>query len=417
MRSASESAGTNSARPPRRVVLISGAGIAGSALAYWLVRYGFTPVIVERAPAFREGGYMIDFWGVGYDVAEQMSLVQPLRATGYEIDRAIYVDERGRPRSGIGGDLLRKALGNRFFSIERGDLARVIFDRVAPHIETIFGDSVVTIDECEDGVEVAFEKEPPRRFDLVVGADGLHSVVRRLCFGAEDHFERHLGYYTASFAVRGYPHRDEGIYLSYTAPGRQVSRYALRDDRTVFFFVWTEDRMTRIASHDLAAQRALLQRRFGSDGWECPRILDLLDETDDLYFDAVSQIRMTSWSSGRVALVGDAAYCPSLLAGEGAAFAMAGAYLLAGELAKAAGDHIAAFAKYEAQFRPFIERKQKSAASFAGSFAPRTKFGLFIRDQVLRLMNLPLVTSLVMRRFVSDRFALPHYSESDHVTA
>ena len=246
----------------------------------------------------------------------------------------------------------------------------------------------------------------PRAFDLAIGADGLHSRVREERFGPREPLERYLGYYAASFSTAGYPKRDEHTYLSYAAPGRQISRYALREGRSAFLFVFKSRQ--KILAQDLAAQKKILRQTFSGETWiEWPEIARRLEACDELYFDAVSQIELPAWSRGRTALVGDAAYCPSLLAGEGSAFAMAGAYILARELDSAGGDHARAFSNYERRFRPFIERKQKSARAFASSFAPETSFGLFVRDQVLRLSGIPAIGDFLMGRFVADRFLLP----------
>jgi len=393
----------------RKSVLIAGAGIAGPALAYWLRERGFEPTIVERAQKFRTGGYVIDFWGVGYDVAERMGLRPFLQDVGYANDRAVFVNCDGSKRSEIGGNTLRRALGNRFVSIQRGDLAGMIFAMVADKTETIFGDEIFAIEEREERVEVTFRRGSMRSFDYIVGADGLRSTVRTRIF-MDTPVRQFLGYYAASFVAEEYPRRDEGIYLSFAAPGRQVSRYALRDGKTGFLFVLRSDERLIQAEHDVAAQIDLLCRTFDRDGWEeWPEIRRRLESCTDLYFDAVSQVHLPAWSKGRIALVGDAAYCPSLLAGEGAAFAMAGAYILAGELGRMAGDHAAAFQNYERKFRPFIEQKQRSARRFAGSFAPRTQLGLFVRDAVLRLSALPAVADWLMARYVKDAFTLPDY--------
>jgi 2-polyprenyl-6-methoxyphenol hydroxylase-like FAD-dependent oxidoreductase len=391
-------------------VLVVGAGIAGPTLAYWLRRRGFEPVLVERAPHFREGGYMIDFWGVGFDVAAQMKLVPRIREVGYIIDRIKFVNERGKTTSEMGGDIFRRALGDRFISLPRGDLAKAIFDNIAGEIEVIFGDSVTSIREEAAGVEVSFERTTPRRFDLVAGCDGLHSTVRQIIFGPEENFEKYLGYYSASFLTTNYPHREDRTYTSYAAPARQISRYALRDDRVAFLFVFAREQT--LAGH---LQRIdaikILRDTFACDSWvELSEIMKRLDACSGLYFDSVSQIRMPAWSKGRTVLVGDAAYCPSLLAGEGAAFAMAGAYILAGELQHAGGDYLRACRMYEERFRPFIERKQRSAEQFAASFAPRTRLGLRVRDLVLRATSFRLVSDRLMHRFVTDRFVLPDYS-------
>jgi 2-polyprenyl-6-methoxyphenol hydroxylase-like FAD-dependent oxidoreductase len=392
----------------QQTVLVSGAGIAGPTIAYWLLRRGFTPVLIERAPRFREGGYMIDFWGVGFDVAERMGLIPALRRAGYLIDRIKFVAKDGRQRSGLGGNAFQRTLGDRFLSIQRGDLAHAIYHMIENDVEAIFGDSIAAIRQNQDCVKVTFEHGRPRAFDLVIGADGLHSAVRTALFGPLEKFEHYLGYYAASFLTSDYPWRDEHTYMSYAAPGRQISRYALREDRTAFFFVFASQEKLTSPAHDLSTQKQILRQTFGREPWiEWPEIVRRLDACNDLYFDAVSQVTLPCWSQGRAALIGDAAYCPSLLAGEGTAFAMAGAYILVGELDRAGGDYAHAFAAYERSFRPFIERKQKSARAFASSFTPKSRFGLFVRDQVLRLSAIPAVADWLMRRYVADGFLLP----------
>ena len=394
-----------------RSALISGAGVAGPTLAYWLLRAGFTPTLIERAARFREGGYMIDFWDVGFDVAEKMNLLPRLRDVGYNFNRIKFVDERGRTRSELGGRAFRGALGERFISLQRGDLARAIFDTIVDKIDIVFDDTITAVREEPSGVDVSFERSPSRRFDVVVGCDGLHSTVRSIGFGAEQQFEKFLGYYAASFLTREYAHREELTYMSYAAPGRQVSRYALRGNRSAFLFVFSRDRPFPEHPHESAAKQ-IVREVFSRDGWiEIPEIFERMNVCDEFYFDSVSQIRMPAWSRGRTVLVGDAAYCPSLLAGEGAALAMAGAYILAGELQRANGDHAQAFTNYEKQLRAFIERKQRAAERFAASFAPATRFGLSVRDLVLRAAAscLPLGKWLI-RKMVGDQFPLPDYS-------
>jgi 2-polyprenyl-6-methoxyphenol hydroxylase-like FAD-dependent oxidoreductase len=193
----------------------------------------------------------------------------------------------------------------------------------------------------------------------------------------------------------------------YNEPGRMVGRVSLRDDKTLFLFVFAEDADTPL--HDLPAQKHLLRTKFGDGRWECPSILHALDDAPELYFDRVSQIHMERWSRGRVALVGDAAYCVSLLAGQGSALAMVGAYILAGELAKAAGKHDIAFANYEKLLRGFVEKKQRGAAGFASAFAPKTRLGLFFRNQVFRAAALPGLARYTFGRDIIDTLQLPDY--------
>jgi 2-polyprenyl-6-methoxyphenol hydroxylase-like FAD-dependent oxidoreductase len=300
-------------------------------------------------------------------------------------------------------------LGERYLSILRSDLAKRIYESLGGRVKTIFGDSITAIEQDDDGVRVAFKHAAPERFDLVIGAGGLHSPVRTLVFGPEGRFEKYLGYYAASFSIDGYPRRNPRAYVSYAAPGRQVSRYSLRGDRAVFFFVFSRETKLLVGQHDLKAQKEILREVFGEDGWECPDILKAMETCSDLYFDSLSQIRMDTWSRGRVALIGDACFCPSLLAGQGSALAMTGAYVLAGELKKADGNYHIAFRNYEQLFHPLISRKQRAAERFSGSFAPKTKFGIFVRNQVIHLMSMPFVANLAMGRLLFDPLTLPVY--------
>jgi 2-polyprenyl-6-methoxyphenol hydroxylase-like FAD-dependent oxidoreductase len=391
-----------------RSILISGAGVAGPTLAYWLLEQGFTPTLVERAPRPRTGGYVIDFWGLGYDVAEKMDLLPDLRRVGYDVRELRLVDRHGRRVGGFGVEVFRELTGGRYLSLARSELAQELYAKIEGRCETLFGDGITRIEEKDDGVHVAFEQAQERRFDLVIGADGLHSKVRELAFGSG--FETYLGYMVAAFQAEGYRPRDELAYVSHSVPGKQIARFAMRGDRTMFLFVFAAEEPLAIAAHDAAAQKALLEAKFADAGWECPQILRALGECDDLYFDRVSQIRMPAWSKGRVALTGDAAFCVSLLAGQGSALAMGAAYVLAGELGRAGAEPETAFRRYEELLRPLIATKQKAAKQFAGSFAPKTRFGLFFRNQVTKAFAIPLVAKLTMGASILDRIDLPDYA-------
>ena len=303
-------------------VLISGIGIAGPTLAYWLCAHGLECTLVEQAPRLRQGGYIMDFWGSGFDVAERMGLLPEIRRVGYNAKELRIVNARGRRIAGFDVEVFRTAANGRFVSITRGDLAAILYRAIEGRCETIFGDSIREITQQRDAVEVAFERGPARWFDLVIGADGLHSVVRRLAFGDDRRFEKFLGYSAAAFEASGYLPRDEDIYVSYSVPGRQAARFALRDDRTLFFFFFADEGAGRNGPCESAARKEILRTQFGTLGWECPQMLAALDSCRELYFDRVSQIRMDGWARGRVGLIGDAAACPSLLSGQGSALGM-----------------------------------------------------------------------------------------------
>ena len=393
-------------------VLISGIGIAGPTLAYWLSVYGVKSTLVERAPGLRPGGYAIDFWGRGYDIAERMGIIDDVLRDGYQLKEMRIVNARGRRIGGFNVGVFRAATNGRYVTIPRSDLAKHIYRKIQRHCETNFGDSITGITQTPNGVDVSFQHAPTRRFDLVIGADGLHSNVRKLVFGPEERFEKFLGYSVAAFEVAGYQPRDEAIYVSYSCPGKQVGRLAVRNNRTLFLFVLADGSQGKIDSFDTEAQKTVLRSHFGDLGWECPQILSAMESCDELYFDRISQIRMNRWSQGRVALVGDAAFCPSLLAGQGSALAMIGAYVLAGELCQANGSPEEALRRYEQLLHPFMLTKQNAAEKFAGSFAPKTHLGLFVRNQVTKVLGIPFVTRRVMGSALLDPIDLPDYFET-----
>lgn len=392
-------------------ILISGAGIAGPTLGYWLAQYGHQPTIVESAPHLRTGGYVIDFWGAGFDIAERMGLLPEIKHKGYVFKEVRIVDRDGNRVAGFPVDAFARMTQGRYVSLARGDLAGSIFHKLDGNVETIFGESVARITQTERAVQVIFESGITREFDLVVGADGLHSRVRELVFGEENQFENFLGYKVAAFEVEGYRPRDELVYVMYTEVGQQVARLAVRDDRTMFLFIFADKNAA--VPDSVSAQKALLRSRFGSSGWECSQILSALDTTDDLYFDRVSQVRMDPqqglWTRGRVTLVGDAASCVSFLAGQGSALAMVGAYILAGELHLANGDYTEAFERYQNLFAPLVLKKQKAALRFAGVFAPKSKFALFLRNQVFNLMSIPWIADFAAGRDLVDKIDLLDY--------
>ncbi|QUD89518.1 FAD-binding domain [Phenylobacterium montanum] len=389
-------------------IAISGAGVAGPTLAYWLLQAGHTPTLIEASSRLRTGGYMIDFWGVGYTVAERMGIMPQVCAAGYDLEEVRYVDAHGRNAGGISAATIRRELGERFTSLPRGDLAETIYRTIEGRVETIFGTSITSIDEHPGGVWIVLNGKLAREYDLVVGADGLHSNVRALAFGPEAEFERPLGYYVAAFEAEGYAPRDELTYVSYGDPGRQISRFAMRENRTMFLFVFAADQLGGAEPKGLEERRQTLQHTFASMEWEWPRIAQALANANDIYFDRVSQISLKSWSKGRVTLLGDAAACVSLLAGEGTGLAMTEAYVLAGELA-ADADYSRALERYESRLRPFIAGKQASARNFARSFTPRTAMGVWLRNQAVKLMAVPGLPDLFVGAQMRDAFALPDY--------
>ncbi|MFJ8910498.1 FAD-dependent monooxygenase [Amycolatopsis sp. NPDC102389] len=361
-------------------VLISGAGIAGPALAFWLRKRGFAPTVVERAPALREGGSAVDFRGEQMTLLKRMGILDDIRAKETAMGAQVIVDPRGKKVA---------QMPSVFFSgeveIERGDLTRILYDHTKDDVEYVFGDWITGLDEVSDGVDVSFAHGEPRRFDLVVGADGLHSGVRRLTFGDEELFRTDLGFHTAGFTAPNHLDLDHLGQIC-SVPGRTVMVASGRDRSALnVSFVFTSESL-EVRRRDVEAQKKVLAERYADFGWEIPKLLEGLGAADTLYFDSLSQIHLDKWSQGRVVLLGDAAWCAGP-GGSGTGLAMMGAYILAGELAAAHGDHEVAFARYEKKLRGPVKISQKQAAGIGTFLAPKTRFMVGYRNFLYRVLG------------------------------
>jgi len=389
-------------------ILISGAGIAGTALAFWLKKFGFNPTIVEVAPKLREGGYAIDFWGAGFDVAEKMEILPALSKVVLKLSELTFVDKNNRRRGGMNYRKVVKWMNGRAFTLLRSDLAKTIYNNLDKDIEIIFGDKISKIEQSEHEVLVTFQSGITRSFDLVVGADGLHSNVRNMIFGDEAQFEKYYGYYTASYTIPN-PKGDKEFSM-YNVPSKQVALYPTNENTSAVLYVFASPEKLSYNHHDIEEQKQILRNQFKNIGWRCSDLISKIDTAPDFYFDVVSQIQMKNWSKNRVVLVGDACDCPSLLSGQGSTLAMVGAYILAGELKNANGNFKVAFEQYQHIFKEFIDDKQLLAQKFAKQFVPKSKFGIWLRNVVVGLMFLPLVSKLLIKQF-TDKLKLKDYEE------
>ncbi|GIG88251.1 FAD-dependent monooxygenase [Plantactinospora endophytica] len=395
-----------------RKVLISGASIAGPTLAYWLHRYGFEVTVVEKATGVRDGGYPIDVRGTAIDVLERMEVLPRVRAGHVDTRRLTFVDGNGRTVGSLRPEAFSGGVPGRDLEVPRGYLTSVLYATIREDVEFLFGDSIAALQDNDDGVRVTFVSGRQQEFDLVLGADGLHSNTRRLAFGPEERYVRYLGYCFAGFTLPndlGLAH--EGTIC--TAPGRMATIYAPGCTDTLHGLLTVARSQPPLAElGDAEAQRELMARVFADDRWRVPYLLDAMRAADDVFFDVVSQIHMPEWSRGRVALVGDAAHAPSFFSGQGTSIALVGAYVLAGELATRA-EHTAAFAAYERIARPYVQVNQALADTGGSTLAPTTARALWLRNQLLRVAPLIARTGLVGRsaRRATTALDLPGYPD------
>jgi 2-polyprenyl-6-methoxyphenol hydroxylase-like FAD-dependent oxidoreductase len=384
---------------PNTDVLISGGGIGGCTLAYWLRRYGFNVTVVERAPAPRPGGQAVDLRGAGRIVVDRMGLLGQVRAVGLDQKGLACVNAAGRMTARMPADLFGGEGIVSEIEVLRDDLADVLYGAAAPHTEYIFGDSVRRLDDDEDGVTVGFEHAGERRFGLVVGADGLHSAVRGLAIGAEADCVRPIGCYTAWFTVQA---GDDlgGWFLMYNAPGGLVA--SVRPGRLpgeAKAGLSFRSGPLGYDRRDTGEQMDILASRFAGAGWRVPGLLRDMRDAPDFFFEQMGQVQLDRWSNGRAVLLGDAGYCPTPLTGLGTSLALVGAYVLAGELAAADGDHRAAFPRYEQVMRPYVATAQQLPPGGVAGYAPDSALLIRMRAASMRMMGRWPVRNLVARQF------------------
>ncbi|MET9295318.1 FAD-dependent monooxygenase [Streptomyces sp. NPDC003077] len=360
-----------------RTVLVSGAGIAGTALACLLRRQGFAPTVVERAPGPRPGGQAVDARGVALDVLARMGLLDRARAARTRMRGMSVLDAEGREiERSTEVAYSSGRLDSEDIELLREDLVGMLHARAREHAEFVYGDGVTALDEDEHGVRVTFEHGRPRTFDLVVGADGLHSAVRAAAFGPEERFVRHLGSCVTVFSSENFLGlEDWQLWLGDGASGYCV--YPVRDNTELRVTFGFPGEPPRHSHRDIERHRRLVAERMAALPWqETPRLIEAMRRAPDFFFDATAQVHMDRWSRGRTVLLGDAGYCASLLSGQGTSLALVGAWVLADALGRSAGDHRAAFARYETRLRPFVTLNQALATENPGGPAPESSVEL-----------------------------------------
>ncbi|MBF6349882.1 MULTISPECIES: FAD-dependent monooxygenase [Nocardia] len=407
-------------------VLISGGGIAGNAAALQLSRAGIRPTLIERAPAPRPGGQAVDLRGPSRTVAERMGLMPGIRR--YQLDERgmVHVDTAGREIVRMPADLFGGNGAVAEIEITRGDLNQVLLDAISaaagepgnPGVDYRYGDWVRDLREHSGGVRVDFASGASAEFDLVIGADGLHSATRRLAFGPEEQFSTYLGAYMSYFTMPTPAQVEPHWMTMHSMPGGIVA--GLRPDAdpaTAKAMIAIRTAPDPALRRNIAAQQELIRASLAGGGWQTAAILDAMGQAEDFYFDELARITMPEWTTGRIALVGDAGYCGSPLSGQGTAMALVGAYVLAGEITRTPHDPAAALARYTETLRPFVETAQQLPPGGVQGMAPRTKTGIraahtFLRLATSRMMQ-PLMTRMLSE---TESYALPDYPAAQSAT-
>lgn len=379
-------------------ILISGCGLAGMTTAYWLHQFGFKPVIIEQAPALRRDGYGLDFFGTGYDVAERMAVINTLAPQQIPAEYVAYVDENNTRIATLDMDLMRQVMHGKYFPLMHWTLEETLYNAIADDVEIRFGTTLTAVSQTPDAVTVTFNDGASETFDLLIGADGAHSLTRRLAFGPEKAYGRFLGYNVACYALPdqyGVGH----AWNNYTEPGRQAGVYCSdKPGELITLFMWETENEAYVPPAD---RLETLRRAFDGMGWITPQLLADAPDSENIFMDTVTQIQMPGWANGRVALVGDAAYCLTLISGQGASMALGGAYLLA-EALRDCLTYQDAFIHYEHQLRPHIEQRQDNARDFAKSFVPGSELGLKVQKVMMKIVLREAFTGVLRKQFGAD---------------
>lgn len=379
-------------------VLISGGGIAGLTLAYFLKENGFEPVVVEKANSLRDGGYMIDFFSSGVYVIEQMGLLEILKERDHGSSIVKQYTDKGKKSMTLNISAFRDLQKGKLFNFLRTDLVDILYQKVKDNIEIRYSTSIVRVEEEDTAVVVTFDNGNQEKFDLLIGADGIHSNVRELVFDADKVEQLFLGYYVAALEHNVPLEIKKEEVLSMTIPKRQVMTYTIDEsnlEHNSSVFVFKTEKRLPFMKH--SEQVKLLKNKFETFVSPVPEILKTAANSEKIYFDEVAQIRIKgNWSRGRTVLIGDAAYCVTLLSGQGASMAMTGAYLLAQKLIASNGAYETAYHDFEQELRPLIDSLQKKAVKNIGSYLPSSRISMWVRNMLAPvLFTKPFVPFLI----------------------
>ena len=393
-------------------VLISGGGIAGLTLANRLHQHGIVSVVIEQAADLRQDGYAIDFFGTGYEVAERMGLIDRLFSQNIAFDGIEYVNAQGKLIAKLDAALLRKITEGKYMALMRWSLEEALYEALAGQVEVRFGQWLVGASPGQQAVEVTFNDGATESFDLLIGADGVHSTTRALVFGPEEQFSRYLGYTIACYPL--VDRYDIGsTWKMYVEPGRLAATYCTPKEGELLTFFMYQSAKSKPPPRE--QRLAHLREVFAGMGWLTKLLLADAPASTQVFMDGLIQIQMPTWRKSRVALVGDACGCPTLLSGQGASLAMAGAYVLAEALHEAA-TYQEAFQRYEQQMRPLVLAQQKKSLSFAKFFLPGTSLGLLVQQALVKVLFRETFRAVLRREFSAQSLLLQQEDSPEPTT-
>jgi 2-polyprenyl-6-methoxyphenol hydroxylase-like FAD-dependent oxidoreductase len=386
-------------------ILVNGGGIAGPSLAFWLTRHGHAVTIVEQAAQLRTGGQAVDFRGPALTVLERMGLLERVKAGATEMGPLVLVDQQGKEVGRLPAEVISGEV-----EIHWGNFARILYDAVHDDVNYRFGVRVTALEDNGHGFDVTFSDGSTAGYDLVIGADGLHSGTRRLVFGPEDRYVTQLGQCFGFFDIDNRLRFDH-CGMAYIDAGRTVALQGIEADKPTRASLFLNDPHVAFDYRDTEGNKRLFAERYAGMGWEVPAVLEGLAAAPEVYFDSIAQVHLDSYARGRVCLIGDAAWCASPRSGMGTTLALVGAYVLAHEMHTAGDDYAVAFARYQRLLAPYVARCQKLAV--AALRAERFSSGRLapLRNVALRMLRIPAVSKLVARQSLAAArsFSLPNY--------
>lgn len=340
-------------------VLVVGAGVAGLAVCYWLKAFGFSPTLIEKSNTLRKGGYGVDIFGIAVGITKKMGIYEKIVAMRTQIERGFYVNADGHTLVEAQGEKFGFRHGEEV-EILREDLIQILKQAIT-EIPCHFNQYIKSIKQDDKRVEVTFNNNKTENYDLVIGADGVHSTTREMVFSTEEYERVDFGCYSAIYSLPNYL-KLERSEIAFDSNQKFISVSSDKNPAVALAsFMFRSNRGVENIRNE-KDQKNFFKDAFVDLGWETNKLLQYMQESNDFYFDVAIQIKMKSWTKGRVALVGDSAFCSTALSGQGTTTALVGAYVLVGELKAAIGNYHVAFERYNNLLRPYVEANQELGA-------------------------------------------------------